>query len=143
LVKSYDKGLQEVLQEGGSNLSVGQRQLVCIARALLRKPRILVLDEATASIDNETDAAIQRQIRDGFVGSTTITIAHRLHTILDSDRVLVLDDGKVLEYDAPATLLADSASRFRALVDAAKGRSPSQQNLLQLAEDEASARARL
>ena len=94
-----------------------------------------------ASIDNETDAAIQRQIRDGFVGSTTITIAHRLHTILDSDRVLVLDDGKVLEYDAPATLLADSASRFRALVDAAKGRSPSQQNLLQLAEDEASARA--
>ena len=143
LVKSYDKGLGEVLQEGGSNLSVGQRQLVCIARALLRKPRILVLDEATASIDNETDAAIQRQIRDGFVGSTTITIAHRLHTILDSDRVLVLDDGKVLEYDAPSTLLADSASRFRALVDAAKGRSPSQQNLLQLAEDEASARARL
>merc|ERR1711937_142712 len=140
---SDDKGLQEVLQEGGSNLSVGQRQLVCIARALLRKPRILVLDEATASIDNETDAAIQRQIRDGFVGSTTITIAHRLHTILGSDRVLVLDDGKVLEYDAPSTLLADSASRFRALVDAAKGRSPSQQNLLQLAEDEASARARM
>ena len=140
LLSSYDKGLDEVLQEGGSNLSVGQRQLVCIARALLRKPKILVLDEATASIDNETDAAIQRQIREGFVGSTTITIAHRLHTILDSDRVLVLDDGRVLEYDAPARLLADPSSRFRALVDAAKGRSPSQQNLLQLAEDEARAR---
>ncbi|KAH8075365.1 ATPase [Aureococcus anophagefferens] len=111
-VASLTNGLDELLQEGGSNLSVGQRQLVCIARALLRKPKILVLDEATASIDNETDAAIQKQIRTNFKASTTITIAHRLHTILDSDLVLVLDDGHVLEFDAPKALLAKDGPAF-------------------------------
>jgi len=138
LLKTLPGGLSEVLAEGGSNLSVGQRQLVCIARALLRKPKVLVLDEATASIDNETDAAIQKQIRTGFAESTTLTIAHRLHTILDSDRVLVLDDGKVLEYDAPSVLLAKEDSQFKALVEAAKVKKSSSSNLLRLAEEEAS-----
>ena len=132
-VASLTNGLNEVLQEGGSNLSVGQRQLVCIARALLRKPQILVLDEATASIDNDTDAAIQKQIRTNFKHATTITIAHRLHTILDSDLILVLDDGKVLEFDAPANLLAEPTSSFKALVDSAKLKSSSSSNLLALA----------
>ena len=132
-VASLTNGLDELLQEGGSNLSVGQRQLVCIARALLRKPKILVLDEATASIDNETDAAIQKQIRTNFKASTTITIAHRLHTILDSDLVLVLDDGNVLEFDAPKVLLAKDGSAFKALVDSAKLKHSSSSNLLALA----------
>merc|ERR1719424_25144 len=132
-VRALPGGVGEVLSEGGSNLSVGQRQLVCIARALLRKPKILVLDEATASIDNDTDAAIQKQIRESFRDATTITIAHRLHTILDSDKILVLDDGVVLEYDSPATLLAKRDSRFRALVDAAKVKKSSSSNLLRLA----------
>ncbi|KAH8064723.1 ATPase [Aureococcus anophagefferens] len=132
-VASLTNGLDELLQEGGSNLSVGQRQLVCIARALLRKPKILVLDEATASIDNETDAAIQKQIRTNFKASTTITIAHRLHTILDSDLVLVLDDGHVLEFDAPKALLAKDGSAFKALVDSAKLKHSSSSNLLALA----------
>jgi len=132
---SLPLGLADVLSEGGSNLSVGQRQLVCIARALLRKPRVLVLDEATASIDNETDAAIQRQIRTNFAGSTTITIAHRLHTILDSDKILVLDEGRVLEYDAPAALLARPDSHFTALVNAAKVKKSSSSNLLRLATE--------
>jgi len=138
LVASFKDGLGEVLQEGGANLSVGQRQLVCIARALLRKPKILVLDEATASIDNDTDAAIQKQLRENFAGSTVLTIAHRLHTIIDSDKVLVLDDGRVLEYGPPSELLADPAGAFRALVDAAKVKSAT--NLLAMAEEEARVR---
>ena len=97
----------------------------------------------SSDVDERTDALVQKGLRESFAGATTITIAHRLHTIVDSDRVLVLDDGRVIEYDAPQTLLADEQGAFRALVDAAKGRSPSQQNLLQLAEDEASARARM
>ncbi|KAI8811583.1 P-loop containing nucleoside triphosphate hydrolase protein [Cladochytrium replicatum] len=96
------------ISENGSNLSQGQRQLVCIARALLRKSRIVVLDEATASVDNETDALIQRTLREGMNGSTIITIAHRLHTIIDYDRVIVLQNGQVVEYDTPYNLMSRS-----------------------------------
>jgi len=99
-------GLDEQVTEGGENFSQGQRQLLCIARSLLRKPKILVMDEATASIDNTTDAAIQQMIRENFASATILTIAHRLNTIMDSDRVLVLDDGRVAEFDSPSTLLS-------------------------------------
>lgn len=99
-------GLDEQVAEGGENFSQGQRQLLCIARSLLRKPKILVMDEATASIDNTTDAAIQNMIRENFMSATVLTIAHRLHTIMDSDRVLVLDDGHVAEFDSPSTLIS-------------------------------------
>ncbi|XP_074476745.1 ATP-binding cassette sub-family C member 3 isoform X5 [Sebastes fasciatus] len=92
--------------EGGENLSVGQRQLVCLARALLRKSRILILDEATAAIDLETDDLIQSTIRTQFEGCTVFTIAHRLNTIMDYTRVLVLDKGQIAEFDTPANLLS-------------------------------------
>ncbi|XP_017339262.2 ATP-binding cassette sub-family C member 3 isoform X2 [Ictalurus punctatus] len=92
--------------EGGENLSVGQRQLVCLARALLRKTRILILDEATAAVDLETDDLIQSTIRTQFEDCTVFTIAHRLNTIMDYTRVVVLDKGQIAEFDTPANLLA-------------------------------------
>ncbi|XP_075422206.1 multidrug resistance-associated protein 1-like isoform X3 [Ascaphus truei] len=91
--------------EGGENLSVGQRQLVCLARALLRKTKILVLDEATAAVDLETDGLIQSTIRKEFEDCTVITIAHRLNTIMDYTRVIVLDRGQIVEFDSPSNLL--------------------------------------
>ncbi|XP_054166167.1 ATP-binding cassette sub-family C member 4-like [Oppia nitens] len=96
------------ITEGGSNFSVGQRQLVCLARAILRDNKILVLDEATANVDHQTDALIQRTIRHRFRNCTVLTIAHRLNTIIDSDKVLVLDAGQVVEYGAPHKLLEES-----------------------------------
>jgi len=109
--------LQEIVAEGGDNFSAGQRQLICIARALLRKPKILILDEATASIDNETDTLIQSMVRKEFKESTVLTIAHRLHTIIDCDKIMVLDGGKLAEMDAPAKLLKNEDGLFKALWD--------------------------
>ncbi|KAK2189924.1 hypothetical protein NP493_93g01033 [Ridgeia piscesae] len=111
-VMSLPSGLQYDCAEGGENLSVGQRQLVCLARALLRKSKILVLDEATAAIDLETDDLIQKTIRTEFADSTVITIAHRINTIMDYDRVLVLDNGTIKELDTPEALLKDKDSIF-------------------------------
>ncbi|NXH99014.1 MRP1 protein, partial [Pachycephala philippinensis] len=104
-VQSLPKKLLHEISEGGENLSVGQRQLVCLARALLRKTKILVLDEATASVDMETDNFVQSTIKREFHNCTVLTIAHRLHTVMDSERVLVLDAGRILEYDTPQNLL--------------------------------------
>ncbi|KAM6095067.1 multidrug resistance-associated protein 1-like isoform 9-T9 [Chlamydotis macqueenii] len=104
-VQSLPKKLLHEISEGGENLSVGQRQLVCLARVLLRKTKILVLDEATASVDMETDNLVQSTIKREFYNCTILTIAHRLHTVMDSERVLVLDAGRILEYDTPRNLL--------------------------------------
>ena len=117
-VERLPGGLAHPVTEGGSNFSAGQRQLLCIARAVLRQPRVLVMDEATASIDVETDNLIQKMIRDSFQDCSVLTIAHRLHTVMDSDRILVLDQGEVSEFAAPAVLLADEASALSAMVDA-------------------------
>ncbi|CAM1304666.1 Uncharacterised protein g3835 [Pycnogonum litorale] len=109
---SLKDGLQHPIQEGGSNLSVGQRQLICLVRALLRKTKVLILDEATAAIDIETDNLIQKTIRKEFCDCTILTIAHRLNTIMDSDRVMVLDKGHIAEFDTPSKLLARSKTIF-------------------------------
>jgi ABC-type transport system involved in cytochrome bd biosynthesis fused ATPase/permease subunit len=98
------------------DLSVGQRQLLCLARAVSRSAKILVLDEATSSVDVHTDALIQKTIRTVFKDCTVITVAHRLNTIMDSDRILVLDQGKLAEYGPPEHLLADEDSIFSGLV---------------------------
>ncbi|KAF0700286.1 Aste57867_9194 [Aphanomyces stellatus] len=113
-------GLDFHVAEKGSNLSVGQRQLVCIARALLRRSRVVVLDEATANIDIESDRLIQETLKTCFDGVTMLVIAHRLDTILDSDRILVMQDGGVLEFGAPDALLARPESAFAALATQSK-----------------------
>jgi len=132
-VLSLEGGLAHAVQEGGRNFSVGQRQLLCMARALLRQPKILLMDEATASVDYETDAIIQETLRAHLADCTIITIAHRLATILDYDKVLVMaaqeteDGGKgpgtVAEFDAPSTLLR--ANGLFAEMVAACGLNPS------------------
>ncbi|XP_007235404.3 multidrug resistance-associated protein 1 isoform X2 [Astyanax mexicanus] len=109
-LKNFVSGLPDKLNhecsEGGENLSLGQRQLVCLARALLRKTKILVLDEATAAVDLETDNLIQSTIRTQFEDCTVLTIAHRLNTIMDYTRVIVMDNGYITEMDSPTNLIA-------------------------------------
>jgi len=114
-VSSLKEGLEHTIAEGGGNLSVGQRQLVCLARALLRKSKVLVLDEATAAVDLETDELLQETIKKEFASSTVITIAHRLNTIVDYDKILVLSHGKKAEFDSPQRLLANKDSVFYAM----------------------------
>ena len=109
-------GLDHQVVEGGENLSVGQRQLVCLARALLRQSKVLVMDEATAALDLDTDALIQKTIREEFQDCTVITIAHRVNTIIDSDLVLVLDKGVLVESGDPSELLSKSSTLFHGLV---------------------------
>ncbi|XP_006926069.1 canalicular multispecific organic anion transporter 1 [Pteropus alecto] len=104
-VANLQLGLSHEVTEAGDNLSIGQRQLLCLARALLRKSKILIMDEATAAVDLETDRLIQMTIQKEFSHCTTITIAHRLHTIMDSNKVMVLDHGKIVEYGSPEELL--------------------------------------
>ncbi|XP_037816429.1 probable multidrug resistance-associated protein lethal(2)03659 isoform X2 [Lucilia sericata] len=110
-------GLDCAMSDGGSNFSVGQRQLVCLARAILRQNKILLLDEATANVDPITDALIQNTIRSKFADCTVLTIAHRLHTVMDSDRVLVMDVGHAVEFDHPYLLLQKPKGFLRRLVD--------------------------
>ncbi|XP_049301233.1 uncharacterized protein LOC125774907 [Anopheles funestus] len=116
-VSSLAGGLECRMSDGGSNFSMGQRQLVCLARAILRNNKILVLDEATANVDPETDKLIQSTIRTKFAHCTVLTIAHRLHTVMDSDRVLVMDAGRVVEFGHPHELLHGPIGYLRRLVD--------------------------
>lgn len=96
--------LSSPISQGGLNLSQGQRQLICFARALVRRPKVLVLDEATSAVDPATDSLIQQSIRERTDGSTLLVVSHRLRTVADFDRILVLRDGEVAEYDTPRNL---------------------------------------
>ncbi|KAJ4810045.1 Multidrug resistance protein ABC transporter family isoform 1 [Rhynchospora pubera] len=123
IVKGDDRRLDAPVVEDGGNWSVGQRQLICLARALLMKRKILVLDEATASVDTATDNFIQKTIQQETSNSTVVTIAHRIPTVIDSDLVLVLEAGKILEFNSPQNLLQDNSSAFSKLVMEYWGRS--------------------
>ncbi|KAK4053428.1 hypothetical protein OIV83_001593 [Microbotryomycetes sp. JL201] len=114
-VESMDGKLDAHIDEGGSNLSSGQRQLMCLGRALLRRSKILVLDEATAAVDPESDKEIQEVIRREFGNCTIFVIAHRLNTIMNCDKILVMSEGKVAEYAPPNELLLDKSSIFYSL----------------------------
>ncbi|XP_014467782.1 PREDICTED: probable multidrug resistance-associated protein lethal(2)03659 isoform X2 [Dinoponera quadriceps] len=116
-VELKEMGLEAHVNEGGSNLSVGQRQLVCLARAIVRNNPILVLDEATANVDPRTDELIQRTIRRKFESCTVLTIAHRLNTVMDSDRILVMDAGSAVEFDHPHLLLQKETSFLKSMVN--------------------------
>lgn len=109
--------LDAPVSEFGENLSTGQRQLICLARVLLRKCKVILMDEASSSLDHASDMALQQAIRSTFGGCTILTIAHRLNTIIASDKVLVLGGGRVAEFAHPHELLADPASQFSSLVD--------------------------
>lgn len=118
LAMSSVQSLQDPVKEGGSNFSVGQRQLLVIARALLSGASIVIMDEATAAVDADTDARIQKVMRSEFADATCITVAHRINTIMDSDFILVMDNGQAAEFDTPKNLLT-KGGMFRDLVQAA------------------------
>ncbi|CAH1183163.1 unnamed protein product [Phaedon cochleariae] len=132
-VTDLPSALESKMAEGGSNFSVGQRQLVCLARAIVRNNKVLVLDEATANVDPHTDSLIQQTIRKRFADCTVLTIAHRLHTIMDSDKVLVMDAGKCVEFDHPHLLLQNGNGVFHSLV-MQTGRATAK-NLMAIAEE--------
>lgn len=115
-LKDMVNSLDYRIEQGGNNFSVGQRQLVCLARAILQDNKILVLDEATANVDPTMDALIQTMIRKRFKDCTILMIAHRLNTIMDSEKVLVMDQGEVLEFDHPHILLQNEQSHFNSMV---------------------------
>lgn len=115
MVKMLPRQLNEEIKECGANFSAGERQLLCLAHALLKKNKIIVMDEATANVDCKTDQLIQETIRNKFKHCTVITIAHRLNTIIDYDRVLVMENGQAVEYDKPENLLRNDKGQFSRL----------------------------
>eukprot|EP01043_Picozoa_sp_COSAG02_P026306 COSAG02_NODE_1512_length_12212_cov_4.145133_7_plen_219_part_00 len=116
-LQRQNQDLESNVGEGGGTLSVGQRQLLCFARAVLRNSKLLVMDECTANVDVETDSLLQSMVRRSFAHCTIFTIAHRLATVIDYDCIAVLDNGHLVEYGQPAQLLRDPAGHLSALVE--------------------------
>lgn len=139
VIDALPGGLDTIVAESGSNFSVGQRQLLCVARSILEKNRILVLDEPTANVDNRTDVLLQNAVATSFPGATVIAIAHRLDTVIDFDKILVVGDGQVLEYGTPHELLSRDGS-FSAMV-ADTGMSMSRQLRKRAAKNEVTNKA--
>ncbi|KIJ23252.1 hypothetical protein M422DRAFT_276204, partial [Sphaerobolus stellatus SS14] len=127
--------LDTKIASAGGNLSVGQRQIIALARAIVRQSKVLILDEATSAIDYKTDAIIQKMLRDRLgQGVTVLTIAHRLQTIMDADKILVLDSGHIAEFDSPKKLLKKEGGKLKSLVD----ESGDKEALYQMTEGKAS-----
>ena len=120
LVSTLPGGLEWRVSDGGENLSVGQRQLLCLGRALLRRCRVVVMDEASASLDLESDSVMKTVIAREFVDCTVLTIAHRLNTVLSSDRIMVFEAGRLSEFDKPAVLLREKGGLLAQLVEDAQ-----------------------
>jgi len=116
-IDSLPENIHHVVEEGGTNFSMGERQLLCLARAILRKSKILVLDEPTANVDSRTDKLLQEAVNKSFDGATILSVAHRLDTIIENDMILVLGDGEVLEYGTPNDLLLGDGGYFASMVD--------------------------
>eukprot|EP00644_Phytophthora_capsici_P002656 jgi/Phyca11/563311/estExt2_Genewise1.C_PHYCAscaffold_110629 len=116
-IEAEDGKLDALVEENGDNFSVGERQMLCMVCSLLRRSRIVIFDEATAAVDHATDQALQRVIREVFKSSTVLTIAHRLDTILDSDRILVMDDGQAKELSTPTELVQKGEGHFFDLME--------------------------
>jgi len=110
-----ENGLNTAIKDGGENLSAGEKQLLCIGRAILAKTKIILIDEATSNIDPKTEQTILDTIKNCFQDCTVITVAHRLKTIINSDRVMVMGEGKLLEFDKPQTLIDDNTTHFHKL----------------------------
>lgn len=119
-VRSLPGHLDYVVSEGGRNISSGQRQLMSIVRAWLRNSHVLILDEPTSNLDAETDAVLQNEVQTSFADRTILTIAHKLETVMESDRVIVLDEGKLVEFDAPSELMKLRRGHFRGLVESSR-----------------------
>jgi len=116
VIEGLGEGLDFMLSSGGGNFSVGQRQLLCLSRAILTKSKVLIMDESAANVDQLTDTKLQEAVKTVFAGSTVISIAHRLESIVEYDKILVLGAGEVLEYGAPAELLNDKEGAFFGMV---------------------------
>lgn len=109
--------LSSPISSGGGNLSQGQKQLLCLARAILSRPKLLILDEATSAVDKETDTLIQRSIREEFANTTLLVIAHRLSTVMDFDKILVMGEGKAMEYGGPSELMGIEGGVWKGMVE--------------------------
>ena len=120
MIDNDPKGIDQEISENGSNLSSGERQLISICRAILRKSKVVILDEATANIDVITEQKIQKLINTQFLDATMVVIAHRINTIIQSDRVLVLSFGQIKEFDSPQNLMSNKRSEFSKLISELK-----------------------